>query len=76
MKGKIEEIISKAIYSDDPNLYIVKYRDFEKIKEIPLPKFMELSINFQIIPASRIIEITKQNVILYKKSTAKKKIHE
>ncbi|NOJ30160.1 MAG: DUF504 domain-containing protein, partial [Nitrososphaeraceae archaeon] len=56
MKGKLEEIISKAIYADDPALYTVKYRDFENIKAISLPEFIELSMNFQLIPASRIIE--------------------
>lgn len=67
MKGKLEEIISKAIYSDDPNLYTVKYRDFEDIKSISLVEFMKLSMNFQIIPASRIIEIIKDNEVIYKK---------
>ncbi len=67
MKGQLEEIISKAIYADDPNLYIVKYRDFEKIKEISLPDFIKISINFQIIPASRIVAIVKNNSVLYEK---------
>lgn len=67
MKGKLEEILSKAIYADDPALYTVKYRDFENIKAISLPEFIELSMNFQLIPASRIIEIIKDNVVIYKK---------
>ncbi len=67
MKGKLEEIISKAIYHDDATLYIVKYRDYDEIKSISLFEFMKLSMNFQIIPASRIIEISKENTVLYKK---------
>lgn len=67
MKGKLEEIISKAIYYDDPNLYTVKYRDFENIKSVSLVEFIELSMNFQVIPASRIMEIIKDNEVIYKK---------
>jgi hypothetical protein len=39
-KGIIEEIFSKARFSEDPNSYVVSYRDFEKIREITLPNFI------------------------------------
>ena len=32
-KGRLEEIFSKALYSDDATLYSVSYRDFESIIE-------------------------------------------
>ena len=33
-KGVIEEIFSKARFADDPNLYMIFYRDFDKIREL------------------------------------------
>jgi hypothetical protein len=42
MKGKLEEIFSRALYADDPSLYFVSYRDFENIVEVPLPEFVQL----------------------------------
>lgn len=66
-KGKIEEIFSKALYADNATKYIVYYRDFEVIKKMDLPTFLEESDNMKIIPASRIELIKKGNLILFEK---------
>ena len=66
-KGKIEQIFSKAIYSDNPELYLILYRDFNTIISVTLPRFMEISENLQLIPITRIVQIRKGNEILYQK---------
>ncbi len=66
-KGKVSEIFSKAIYSDNPELYSIGYIDFGKIKEVPITEFLKLSENFETIPASRISYIKRENKILYSK---------
>ena len=70
-KGIIEEVFSKAKFSSEANQYMISFRDFEKIKEITLPKFIIESDNFQKIPASRIIMIRKNNTILFEKISTK-----
>ena len=67
-KGKLQEIISKALYADDPKLYTVAYRDFDEIKQVSLQDFLKLSEDFQTIPASRIICIKRSNEIIYKRA--------
>ena len=66
-KGRLEEIFSKAIYSDDPKLYSVFYRDFDSLLEVPLSEFVKASENFELIPASRVMRITKDGKVLYSK---------
>jgi hypothetical protein len=66
-KGRLEEIFSKALYADDPSLYSVCYRDFENIVEVPLPEFLKLSENFELIPQNRITLVKKSGQILYQK---------
>jgi hypothetical protein len=66
-KGRLEEIFSKAIYADDPRLYTVSYRDFESVVQLPLLEFLKLSENFELIPANRIIVISKDGNVLYRK---------
>ncbi len=66
-KGKLQEILSKALYADNPSLYIISYRDFNTINSIPLLEFIEISRNFEIIPATRIVQITKEERIIYQK---------
>lgn len=66
-KGQVAEILSKALHSDDPASYSVRYLDFGETKEIPLLEFLKLSENFEVIPASRIVFIMKKNTILYSK---------
>jgi len=66
-KGKLQEILSKAIYADNPSLYIISYRDFDTMNSIPLLEFIEISHNFEIIPATRIVQITKEEKIIYQK---------
>jgi len=71
-KGKLAEILSKAKYADNPNSYIVSYLDYDIIKEVTLPKFIEISDNFETIPITRIQHIKRGNNILYSKIVNKK----
>lgn len=66
-KGIIEEIFSKARFSEDSNSHIVSFRDFEKIREITLPNFITESDNFQKISSSRITKIRRIHTILFEK---------
>ena len=66
-KGIVEEIFSKAIHHGNPKDYKVFYRNFEKIIKINLSGFIEVSDNFQAIPASRIEKITKNDIVLFEK---------
>jgi hypothetical protein len=66
-KGKVAEILSKALHSDNPTSYSVGYLDLGETKNIPLLEFLKLSENFQIIPANRIVFIMKENTMLYSK---------
>jgi uncharacterized protein (UPF0248 family) len=69
-KGKLEEILSKALYADNPNLYSISYRDFDSVVQVPLLEFLKISENFEVIPASRIIRVDKDGEVLYKKFSA------
>ena len=69
-KGRLEEIFSKALYADNPDLYSVSYRDFDSIVEVPLSEFIRVSENFEVIPCTRIFSIRKENTVLYNKSSA------
>jgi len=66
-KGVIEEVFSKARFSEESNLYIVSYRDFQKIREIKLLEFIKESDKFQKIPISRITKIRKNHTVLFEK---------
>jgi uncharacterized protein (UPF0248 family) len=66
-KGRLEEIFSKALYADDPKLYSVYYRDFNSWVKVSLPEFVNVSENFELIPANRVMMITKQGKVLYSK---------
>ncbi len=66
-KGLLEEVISKAIHADDINMYTVCYRDMDRLKDVTLKEFLELSENFQTIPASRIVYVKRGDKILYSK---------
>jgi uncharacterized protein (UPF0248 family) len=70
-KGKLEELLSKALYADNPNLYSISYRDFDSVVQVPLLEFLKISENFEVIPASRIIQVDKDGEVLYKKFSAK-----
>ncbi|TLX91805.1 MAG: DUF504 domain-containing protein [Thaumarchaeota archaeon] len=74
-KGKLEEVISKARYYDDIDLYQVSYRNFDNIITIPLKEFILLSSAFESIPISRIVEIKKRHTIVYKKIIPNSKIY-
>jgi hypothetical protein len=66
-KGKLAEIFSKALYYDNPDLYSLKYRDLNKVVKVSLAEFLKVSENFQLIPASRILSVTKDGTLLYNK---------
>ena len=66
-KGKVEEIFSKAIHHNNPKDYSIFYRNFEKIITVSLLEFIEISNNFQTIPANRIERITKNDTILFER---------
>jgi uncharacterized protein (UPF0248 family) len=68
-KGKLEDILSKARFYDDIELYQVSYRDFDNIVTIPLKEFILLSSKFESIPISRIVEIKKGTTVMYSKSS-------
>ena len=68
-KGKLEDILSKARFYDDIELYQVSYRDFDNIVTIPLKEFILLSSKFESIPISRIVEIKKGSTVMYSKSS-------
>ncbi len=67
-KGKLQEILSKALHADDPKLYTVAYRDFDQTRQLSLQDFLKLSEDFQTIPASRIVYIKRSNEIIYKRA--------
>ena len=71
-KGKLEEILSKARFYDDIDLYQVSYRDFDNITSVTLKEFLYLSSNFESIPISRIVKIKKGPDVIYSKSNSQK----
>lgn len=71
-KGKLQEILSKARFYDDIDLYQVSYRDFDNITSVTLKEFLYLSSNFESIPISRIVEIKKGLDVIYSKSNSQK----
>ena len=73
-KGKLEEILSKARFYDDIDLYQVSYRDFDNITSITLKEFIYLSSNFESIPISRIVKIKKGPDVIYSKSNSQKNL--
>ena len=68
-KGRLEEIFSKALYADDPRLYSVYYRDYNSLVRVSLSEFVEVSVNFELIPANRVMKITKEGKVLYSKKS-------
>jgi hypothetical protein len=57
-KGSLEETISYAMYKDDPELYIVSYRDKDLIKDASLEEFVE-SEYFAPVPLTRITQLRR-----------------
>ena len=74
-KGKLAEIFSKALYHDNPDLYSLNYRDFNKVVKVSLVEFLKVSENFQLIPASRILSVTKEGRVLYNKKSLNESVH-
>lgn len=73
-KGKLEEILSKARFYADIDLYQVSYRDFDNITSVTLKEFIYLSSNFESIPISRIVKIKKGPDVIYSKSNSQKNL--
>ena len=73
-KGKLEEILSKARFYDDIDLYQVSYRDFDNITSVTLKEFLYLSSNFESIPITRIVEIKKGPDVIYSKLNSQKNL--
>jgi hypothetical protein len=66
-KGRLAEILSKAIHHDNTSDYQIGYRDYEQIVQVPLPEFLSLSENFQRIPASRIYWVKQKGICIYQR---------
>jgi hypothetical protein len=64
-KGLLAEILSKARHYDACEDYRIGYRDYERILEVSLSEFLDLSENFQRIPASRIYFVKRNGLYLY-----------
>lgn len=67
-KGLLEEVLSRALYADNPEVFTVTYRELDAAREVKLTEFLKLSDNFQTIPASRIILVKREGETLYKTS--------
>ena len=67
-KGRLKEIFSKALYADDPSLYVIGYRDFNSLVWISLAEFISISENFQLIPITRISVVKREEKIIYQKT--------
>lgn len=64
-KGLLAEILSKARHYDKCENYRVGYRDYEQILEVSLSEFLDLSENFEKIPAGRIYFVKRNGLYLY-----------
>lgn len=67
-KGKLQEVLSRALHADDPELYTVAYRDLDQLKEVSLKEFLKLSENFELIPAGRIVYVKRLGEVIYSKT--------
>ncbi len=63
-KGKLKEIISRALYADITEKYTVIYRDMNMYPEVALSEFLSSGE----IPFSRIVEIRRDGIVVWKKS--------
>ena len=64
-KGLLAEILSKARHYDNCENYRVGYRDYEQILEVSLSEFLDLSENFEKIPAGRIYFVKRNGLYIY-----------
>lgn len=70
MKGELEEVISRARYSDNPDLYTVVYRDGKDYPEVTLNSFInavDADGEAVEIPMHRIVEVRRQGATVWKK---------
>lgn len=72
-KGSLNETLSYALHSDDPRLYIVSYRDKDLVKKARLSDFATAE-EFSDIPLTRIIEITKNDTLVWEKGQKELKV--
>lgn len=68
-KGRLEEVLSKALYGDLTDLYTVEYRDGERVVEVGLREFIERSGGFTVIPASRIVRVRRGGEVVYERGS-------
>lgn len=71
MKGRLQEIISKARYADDVSKYTVKYRDFDEYPEVGLERFIHAYDDFGEpveIPLHRIVQVKKEGKVIWQKT--------
>jgi hypothetical protein len=73
-KGQLAEVLSKALYADDIELYSIGYRNYQSILEISLSEFIKISENFQGIPASRIYFVKRNGNYLYQRCNQNKSL--
>ncbi|WP_182134405.1 DUF504 domain-containing protein [Nitrosopumilus sp. b1] len=66
-KGILDDIFSKARFSDKPSIYKVIYRDYNQDIEMNLDDFILESNNFQSIPASRIKTVIRKSKIVFQR---------
>jgi hypothetical protein len=64
-KSGLQEVLSRALYADDTQLYTVVFREMGESREVSLESFMRLSEWFMKIPAWRILEVKKGGVSVY-----------
>jgi len=69
-KEIIEEIFSKALFTDEEGCTKIFYSDFERVVEYAIPEFVIQSNNLQTILISKIKKIMKSNTILFEKNVA------
>ncbi len=65
-KGSLKETLSYAMYRDNPQLYSVGYRDKDAIKRASLADFLTRE-EFSDIPITRIVEIRKEETLVWQK---------
>ena len=70
-KSVVEEIFSKALFTDETKLYKIFYRDFDRVVETTMPEFLKESDNFQTIPINRIKKIMKSGMVLFERNGEK-----
>jgi uncharacterized protein (UPF0248 family) len=67
-KGELEEVLSLALHADDPDRYVIVFRDMNSLVEMKLRAFLEESGRFTKVPASRIVEVRRDGVVVFRRA--------